>query len=178
MQNLILFLALILPLVADATAELPFTKYYGRYQVSKCKKIEATNSPTDWCLTKEILIERAAACRGAPHTQMSFASAGQQFNSTCTSVANVIYPHTMTFGPGTDLNPEFYRYGKDEDGSDHFYIRSIADKKTYVYEDFWLKKGPDQDFTAKFKRRETSLDSPDVNLNSHEYEIVMKRVEP
>lgn len=156
-----------------AAAALPFESYYGKYEVIDCKKAASTNSPKDFCATKEVLIARAPTCAGAPHTSVFFASKDQQFNNTCTATANVTYAHKEAFAPGTGLNPEFYKYEKEEDGFDHYYIRTNSNGKSYIYTDLRLKKNPDQTVTSKFNRRETLIDS-DSPMSSFEYEMTFK----
>ena len=161
---------------AFATEELPFTNYYGQYEISRCKKIDSKNYSTDWCLTKEVLIEKAPACKGAPHTIIFFAIAGQKFNSTCTSVANVSDPISEPFSNGDQLNSENYKYRQEEDGSDHYFIRVTANSRSYIFTDFWLKRNSDQTVTSKFKRRETPLDETSKTISSFEYEMTMKAI--
>lgn len=83
---------------------------------------------------------------------------------------------TVGFTNGDTLNPEYFRYNREEDGSDHYYIRVTEPGKSYIFTDFWMKKNPDQTVASKFKRRETSLnDSGDVK-SSFEYEMTMRPI--
>jgi hypothetical protein len=162
---------------AFASSNLPFTNYYGQYEVTSCKKIDSKNNAIDLCSSKEILIVKAPACGGiASHTNIYFASPGQNFNNTCTSKANVNNPTSEMFITGEDLSAEFYRYNQEEDGSDHYFIRMTKNEKSYVFTDFWLKKNTDQTLTSKFKRRETSLDDTNDIKSSFEFEITMKPI--
>jgi hypothetical protein len=173
-------IAAILALVsasAFASTNLPFTNYYGQYEVVGCKKINSTNNPTDWCSSKEVLIVKAATCGGlTSHTSIYFAFSGQNFNNTCTAKANANNATAEIFLTGDDLSSEYYKYNKEEDGSDHYYIRVTKDQKSDVFTDFWLKKNADQTLTSKFKRKETSLDDPSDLKSSFEYEMTMNPV--
>lgn len=161
---------------AFSASEVPFAAYFGRYEVAQCKKIESTSDSSDLCLSKQVLIEKAPPCKGAPSNRIMFATAKQKFNTSCNYEANVLQPHEESFSPGDQLNPEFFKYAPDKDGSDHYYIRVTADGESYIFTDFWLKNSADGILVARFKRRVNPINSPDTIRSSFEYEFKLKTI--
>lgn len=160
-----------------ASGKLPFEGNYGTYKVTHCKKIDASVTAKDYCTSKWVRIEQSPSCAGVPKTRILFAESNKQFETApCTRGASAPAPVQENFSDGKGLNPDSYKYEKEEDGSDHFYDRVTIDEKSYLFTETWIKKISDKTVTLRLKKRETPKDDSQKTLMSFEYEFNLKPV--
>lgn len=160
-----------------ASADLPFGSYYGKYEVVSCKKMDGKNVVFNYCDSKKVLVEKGAACEGAPRTNVFFATEHQEFDiAPCTRNAANPPPVQESFIPGEGLNAESFKYEKEKDGSDHHFLRRIVNEQTSVFTDFWMKKNANETISVKIKRREAPKDDEKKTQKSFEYELILKQI--
>lgn len=175
MKTLLLAFQFLVSTSAFASDNLPFADTYGTYQFVSCKEIESRGNLNDYCSSKIIRIQPSPACSGAPHTDVLFAKSDKNFDiAPCTRNGMIPSPIIEGFSPDRGINPKFYKYEKEKDGSDHYYIRSIMNEQTLIFTDAWMKRNPDKTLNFKLKRRETPKDDSQNTLMSFEYEFVLK----
>jgi len=129
------------------------------------KKVESSNLEPIWLKKTSVLIEKAPPGNGGLHSRMLFFP--------------VIVPHgrqefVERFSTADGLNPEYYKYQKEEDGFDHYYLRSIMNNVKYDYTDIYMKLMDTDLLKVKVKRREVLIESGS-DVGAFYYELTLKK---